>query len=258
MHVLYPSYPGLEPPPFQNINSDNDDNYLSLPHIADWYRTIALSRYGGVWLDASIIMLRPLESWVDLSSTAIQGWKYQETDTMENWALAVPAGSELMRRWANEFRTAWKVGPGSYCERLSPSVVGPLSGILPYLMMHACWRQTRATFGDYPVGGPAASYRPASTEWNQPFGWLQRNDFDSARAVGWLFGNSSSGGATAAALGDTAMIKIRGKDRLEVGDIYEYAARGSYVANLLVDQLPPRPPSPPPSSPPPSPPSASR
>mmetsp|Transcript_7158 Transcript_7158/g.18534 ORF Transcript_7158/g.18534 Transcript_7158/m.18534 type:complete len:453 (+) Transcript_7158:44-1402(+) len=250
VYVLYPGIPGLEPPPYQNINADNDDNFMSLAHIADWYRAAALARFGGVWMDATSIVLRPLESWVDVHSTAVQGWTYvHEEDCMENWAFATPSDSEFMRRWMTEFRLAWKVGPGTYCENLSPSIVGGLVGMLPYLTMHAAYRQTRATMEpSFPVGGPVVTYRPSSTNWDQPFGWLARFDFDTKQAVDWLFGNETWSGATAADLGSTPFVKIRGSDRESIGDIYEYAERGSYVAKLLVDDMPPRPPSPPPSA----------
>lgn len=72
VYVLYPNVPGVEPPPFQNLNADNDGNWVGLQHTADWYRAAALARYGGVWVDATSIMLRPVESWVDVNSDAVQ------------------------------------------------------------------------------------------------------------------------------------------------------------------------------------------
>ena len=84
VHVLYPNVRGVEPPPFQNINADNDDNWVSLQHTADWYKAAALARYGGVWMDASSIMLRPLESWVDMNSDAVQARECRQPEFFPN------------------------------------------------------------------------------------------------------------------------------------------------------------------------------
>jgi len=252
IHVLYPNVHGVEPPPFQNLNADNDDNWVSLQHTSEWYRAAALARYGGVWMDPTSIMLRPIESWVDMSSTAVQGWSFtDQAETMEPWALAAPANSEFMRLWMAEFRLAYKMGPGTYCENLATSVVGAaLRPWLPYLAMHAAYRHTLTQLPDGPV-----SYMPPSTNANQPFGWLQKFDFNSQLAVEYLFGNATWSGVTQAELGNTSFLKLRGEDRAYVGDLYSSAANGSYVARLLVDSLPTRPPSPPPTPPSPPPPS---
>lgn len=100
-----------------------------------------------------------------------QGWSsIHQAATMDGWAVAAPANSELMRRWMTEFRLAYKVGPGTYCENLQDEVVGAgLRPLLPNLAMHAAYRVATSQF---PQGSVA--YKPPSTDATQPYGWLQK------------------------------------------------------------------------------------
>ncbi|KAL1515574.1 hypothetical protein AB1Y20_002194 [Prymnesium parvum] len=251
VHILHPGIAGLEPPPFQNINADNDGSYASLHHVAQWYGAAALARFGGVWVEPTSIPLRPLESWVEEHRAAVQGWPLGHVaNTIDSYALAAPARSALMYRWWSELRLAWKVGVGTYCENLPSDVTVDLRERLPQATWHASFRQSLAS-----GHADAVAYRPTATAPAQPLQWLHRFNFDGARAVDWLFANASSGGATPAELSAAPFLRLRPEDYARVGDLYARAAQGSYLAQRLVNALPPRPPSlssPPPPSPPPA------
>ena len=48
---------------------------LTPQQLSDWYRVAAISKYGGVWLDASSVLLGNVTQWVDLDdSTSLQGF----------------------------------------------------------------------------------------------------------------------------------------------------------------------------------------
>ena len=129
-----------------------DPSGLSGAQLADWYRLCALSAYGGVYLDATCILLQPIEKWVDLRSEAVQGFEFvPDGDTMESWAVAAPGGSAFCARWRDEFGKALKMGVRSYCDSLPRHVLThPLCESLPYLAIHAAWRVVRAEMPETP------------------------------------------------------------------------------------------------------------
>lgn len=58
----------LDEPGFREIQKydrDVDYSHLCLAHQADWIRLNLLYTYGGIWLDADCIVLRPLQRFVD-------------------------------------------------------------------------------------------------------------------------------------------------------------------------------------------------
>jgi hypothetical protein len=86
---------------------------LTQAHLADLIRLETLSRFGGVWLDASIITTKPLEAaWIDVSRADMHGFvtpwsslRFPKED-FEGFAVAVRRDCPLMRAWAAEFRCA--------------------------------------------------------------------------------------------------------------------------------------------------------
>ena len=61
---------------------------IDIAHVADWYRASVMAKHGGVWIDASSVALKPVTSWVDVNSPALQGFAAPwSNDTMENWAV---------------------------------------------------------------------------------------------------------------------------------------------------------------------------
>lgn len=85
---------------------------------ADWIRLELLLRYGGIWLDASSILTRPLDWVIALQKEAQSDFigyylSLYTTDAsrpvVENWFLAAPPGSpfiaDLQREFTNEVIT---------------------------------------------------------------------------------------------------------------------------------------------------------
>lgn len=82
---------------------------------ADWLRLALLAQYGGVWIDASIIMTRPLDSWLPALFKQQQGSyvgfyleRYNSDPTyplIENWFIAACPGDPFIRDWLQLFRT---------------------------------------------------------------------------------------------------------------------------------------------------------
>lgn len=83
--------------------------------ISDWIRFQALRKYGGIWLDASLILLQPIENILPagdiLSGQPFmfynRGWSDdQKKPMLESWLMTAPAGSELFDKAAREYKIA--------------------------------------------------------------------------------------------------------------------------------------------------------
>ena len=73
----------------------------SIAHIKDYVSFYLISTFGGIWLDASIILLRPLEAIFNVNLAKFQGWYQPGTDgrVAENWAFFAPPGCPIMKSW---------------------------------------------------------------------------------------------------------------------------------------------------------------
>lgn len=118
---------------------------------SDWLRLYFLSRYGGVWLDASIILTQPLD-WLlqtQAASRAHYAGFYLERYTVrpdwpviDSWCMAAPAGSRFVQDWLAEFSgkamsdsTAYieSLGDASSRERILQKIASP-----GYMAIHVC------------------------------------------------------------------------------------------------------------------------
>jgi hypothetical protein len=124
---------------------------LRIQHKADWLRLVLLKRYGGVWLDASVVPLMPVTSWVDISSHAVQGFEtnWYEPDCqcqiLENWGFAAPPASALLEAWHMEHERAITLGFENYQQELKTMGLAQgktykvIMDNLPYLSQHAAF-----------------------------------------------------------------------------------------------------------------------
>lgn len=88
---------------------DDIPEQLATLHItkqADWFRLNLLARYGGIWVDASVILTQPLASLYAAHSDAeFIGYyleRYTTSDTIpvvENWLMVATPGSRFVQDW---------------------------------------------------------------------------------------------------------------------------------------------------------------
>ena len=107
-------------------------------YVADWFRLQCLAEHGGVWLDASCLCLKPLESWVDVSSPEkLQGFKapIKRDGLLESWALACGPNCLFMKAWAEEFDRCARLGRSEY-RRTLPSYAFPGEGASRYRLVY--------------------------------------------------------------------------------------------------------------------------
>lgn len=101
------------------INKDNINEYIDIDiynlrhadssaRISDFIRLYLLSKYGGIWIDATVILTRSLD-WIYSYKTNFIGF-YKEKHTtnndykcIESWFLACTPNNELVKLWYKEF-----------------------------------------------------------------------------------------------------------------------------------------------------------
>lgn len=129
---------------------------LTMQHLSDLVRLELVGSLGGVWLDASVALTQPLESWVpevskdgalrgfdldfallqrkEVSAAGADWQRHFHSDgallpisdppppqrVFESWAFAAPRDCLALRLWREEFRRAVAAdgGPKGYCDLL--------------------------------------------------------------------------------------------------------------------------------------------
>lgn len=101
---------------------------MPLANITDLIRLELLCRYGGVWLDFTVILSKPLEYFLNID----QLYKYDvigyyrkvstvdyEIPAMESWFLATPPNSVFIRACLDEFAAVKKIGSKKFYDLIS-------------------------------------------------------------------------------------------------------------------------------------------
>lgn len=144
----------------ENINNyihkdEYPDNYNGLAHChkADWIRLYLLNKYGGVWLDASII-INSRDRFNAIYDASIEK-KSQVTayylgdvplDFIENWYIMAPKNSYIINKWYREFTLAIEIGFTNYKNELIQNGIRVSQIYLygpddTYLTMHAAMQK---------------------------------------------------------------------------------------------------------------------
>jgi len=130
------------------------NNYINLEiqHKADYLRLKLLEKYGGIWMDASIIinskdefekMFRDtLDDKIELTAFTLYEkdnlYKYHQY--IENWFLIAPQNSNIIKLWLKEFETAINMGFVEYkkyiTEQLNVRLFWKIENSNCYLTMH--------------------------------------------------------------------------------------------------------------------------
>ncbi len=127
------------------------DNY-GVQHRADWYRVALLKKYGGMWLDASIVIndgaaIEKLYSESVDARSEFTGFTLGDDPEhyIENWFMLAPKGSEVISKLYDEFTVAIEKGFIEYkndLEKEKQIIIIPkvyeFGDTNVYLTQHAC------------------------------------------------------------------------------------------------------------------------
>ena len=117
---------------------------------SDWIRLYLVTRFGGYWLDATVLLTRPID-WLeamrqaqgaDFAGFYLQGYTHDaQFPVVENWTFGAPAGGAFVTAWQREFHHAlFEVGTAAYlaARQAEPGWTQLLQGIPDpvYLLGH--------------------------------------------------------------------------------------------------------------------------
>ncbi|MBK0097748.1 mannosyltransferase [Erwinia sp. S63] len=123
-------------------------------HKSDVIRLELLHRYGGIWMDATIILNRPMDEL--LAVNVDDGYDliafYRDSSTrdkaypvIESWFLAAPKNNAFIGRWLHYFRPIIEIGAEAFFQQLLalPDYDTIVQGITPpdYLVVYIAQQQ---------------------------------------------------------------------------------------------------------------------
>ena len=122
---------------------------------SDFIRLALLKKYGGIWLDASILMMKPIAPiWLDHKydlAVFHQPWLQTVGDEViiENWFISAPKNSKIIELWKDEFTHAVDDFDtiDDYFRQIKNEGVD-LQKLVSYLSMHAAFLVIRKKYGD--------------------------------------------------------------------------------------------------------------
>ena len=156
---------------------------------SDLIRLFYLEKYGGLWLDATIINLIPVTKWLSFihqqynikkEEDILIGYSYPGEDRiMESWLFYCSKNCSFMKLWRDEFLYALSIGFQQYCQihkefykKEYPNE--PL--FLPYLTIHLCFSvvKSRNQYKTKIILLPSCE---------GPYHYLSSNDWNQKKAV---------------------------------------------------------------------------
>ena len=82
---------------------------LGPAHQADVLRLALLAEHGGVWTDASVLCLQPLDAWLtDRMQAGFFAFRYPKDRPLSNWFLASLPDATLTRGWLDHTAAYWE------------------------------------------------------------------------------------------------------------------------------------------------------
>ena len=111
------------------MNQKNIETLISLPENwktlpayrqSDIIRLLLLEKYGGVWMDASIILLEDLDKFIskDNLTLFITPRSSFKNPVFENWFISAPPNNKVIKMWIEEVLTALS-NPKEYINKSS-------------------------------------------------------------------------------------------------------------------------------------------
>ena len=124
----------------------------AIKYACDWFRMYLLYKEGGVYMDISCVCLAPLESFLKMDSTQIQGFNMSFIPNfycMENWFICSPPKHEFIKKWMKETVEAHRIPYGAelkYTEENYQYGGSKLQKFLPYLVQGLAWKKLNMLF----------------------------------------------------------------------------------------------------------------
>ncbi len=104
------------------ISKDNLDDYVNISYLdnlempvnqSDVIRLHLLAKHGGVWADATMLCMRPLDDWVHDMIKPSSVWMYhgrENCETLASWFIISKKDSYMMNAWKEKCDIFWSDG----------------------------------------------------------------------------------------------------------------------------------------------------
>ena len=200
-----------------------DIDKLNIPkafnaRYADYARLLVLHKYGGIWMDSTIICTESLK-WVDdlqnKTSAELIGYIAPSTSKIEhpipeNWFFACIPKSKFVKDWLNEalFMNSFP-SENEYINHvgdLKKYNAENLKDLLPYLIMHLCASIVLHRY-------PTKYHIHLMDTIEGPFKYLFKNNWELPKSIQQLCLDKEL---------QTNLIKLRGKERRYIEENSEY------------------------------------
>ncbi len=183
--VAAPTLQVLTPETFDRLRDSDRDidlSHLQVAHRADFVRLYMLQRYGGLWVDADCLSMRPLQSVLDLLQEHETVGHRERSGLVSNGFIAARPGSRIVsavyRRVCETLRLRRPLGWTSLGSEPLSAVISEDAGGWHELpcerVQPICWSDPGAFFAERPAGehaqvfdGDAVCYMLSNTRIGQ-------------------------------------------------------------------------------------------
>jgi hypothetical protein len=217
-------------PPCIKSNTDKSSIDKNIQQ-SDIIRLLLLEKYGGIWLDSSIILQSRIDSqWFpqnyDIGGFYIDAFTTdQNYKVFENWFISAPKNSPFIKLWKKEFFYALTFKKRADYIRLLQNEKIPISGIndKEYLMMHCCFlRIIKNNPSKFKI-----KQRETCDRNHGPFYYLLSKNWEASQAIKSLIGPSTNSDIT------QPIIKLRGGERRELDSQKDLIHQDSIIGKLM-------------------------
>lgn len=160
-------------------DSFNLNRFHYIAGFSDWLRLELVYQFGGLWLDASILMndarlITEMHDEACEKRFEISGFHHNMFQTLpqfpivESWAFMAPPRSTFVRQWRDEHLLALRLGPYYYqravleANRADPQLLYTIAGT--YLTIHVCAQVVLQTLRGHQSWEDFAQFRDATTK----------------------------------------------------------------------------------------------
>jgi len=101
----------------KNINdfikiSLKEENWNNMPmaHRADLIRLMLLEKYGGIWSDATVYCMKPLDCWIDevMQEGFFAFYRPSNYRLISSWFLAAEKDNKIVKTWREAFESYYR------------------------------------------------------------------------------------------------------------------------------------------------------
>jgi hypothetical protein len=199
-------------------------NQCSIQRKTDVIRLALLEKYGGFWLDSTILLNESLDNIWDFNYD-VGGYEAEFFTTdekhpvLESWFLCAPKNNSLITAWKNEFYKAVDSDDYNlYIKNMEKTVNLQNIDMKVYLMIHCCFLKVINSEKKYKW-----KMLPAGKN-NGPFSYLDKCNWNILSAVHYLLSSSDP---------VPPVIKLRMPERLLINYYIYYSYNNSIINRLI-------------------------